>query len=159
MGSGVPSSITVNEGGTTDIDIEGLDDIGLTINVPDTIKTDATSTLKVPDPIRTEMRTTLEVPDPIVTHSSASLDVKPVVMDLCLTVKLADLPTQQIRRPYDRWFGLTLFGREVIGFHSRGESQIIIEDLPRGPAMVWGPTIGLREDGEGPHGLRIKLED
>ncbi len=178
---GSPSSITVTEGGTTNLDIEGLDDIQLTLNVPDPITSNSTNTstasLAITQPITLETSSQMAITQPIVTESTASmtldvkplvmeLDVKPVVMDMCLTVRLADLPTQQVRRPYERFYGLTLFGREIIGLRMSGETQIIIEDLPHNRSVVWGPVVGVARDdrfppGEGPggpHGLRIRLK-
>jgi hypothetical protein len=177
---GSPSSITVTEGGTTNLDIQGLDDIQVTLNVPDPITTNSTSTttssLAITQPIQLDTSSQMAITQPIVMDTTSSmtldvkplsmeLDVKPVVMDLCVTLKLADLPTQQVRRPYERSYALTLFGREVLGLHMSGESQIIIEDLPHGPSMVWGPVVGVREGRfspadrrPGPDGLRIKLK-
>jgi hypothetical protein len=178
---GSPGTINVNEGGTTNVDIEGLDDIQLTLNVPDPITTNSNSTsnasLAITEPINLNTSSTMAITEPIVMETTSSmtldvkplkmdLDVKPLVMDLCVTFKLADLPNQQVRRPYERFYGLTLFGREVIGLRMSGETQIIIEDLPRRPSMVWGPVGGGSREGrfsaddspEGPHALRIRLK-
>jgi hypothetical protein len=178
---GSPGTINVNEGGTTNVDIEGLDDIQVTLNVPDPITTNSTSTsnasLAITEPINLNTSSTMAITEPIVMETMSSmtldvkplkmdLDIKPLVMDVCVTLRLADLPAQQVRRPYERFYGLTLFGREVIGLHMSGETQIIIEDLPHKPSVVWGPMVGGPREGrfsaaespEGPHGLRIRLK-
>ncbi len=178
---GSPSSITVTEGGTTNLDIQGLDDIQVTLNVPDPITTNSTSTttssLAITQPIQLDTSSQMAITQPIVMDTTSNmtldvkplsmeLDVKPVVMDLCVTLKLADLPTQQVRRPYERFYGLTLFGREVLGLRMSGESQVIIEDSPRRQSMVWGPVVGVAREARfspaerpgGPEGLRIRLK-
>lgn len=178
---GSPGTINVNEGGTTNVDIEGLDDIQVTLNVPDPITTNSTTTstasLAITQPITLDTTSQMAITQPIVMESTSTmtldvkplqmeLDVKPVVMDLCVTFRLADLPTQQVRRPYERFYGLTLFGREVIGLRMTGETQVIIEDLPHKQSLVWGPVIGAAHEARfspaespgGPHGLRIRLK-
>ena len=81
---GSPSSITVTEGGTTNLDIQGLDDIQVTLNVPDPITTNSTNTttssLAITQPITLDTSSQMAITQPIVTDTTASmtLDVKPL---------------------------------------------------------------------------------
>ena len=88
--------------------------------------------------------------------------MKPVVMDMCVTLKLADLPTQQVRRPYERFYRLTLFGREIMGLRMSGESRSSSKTCPMAAqwcgARSWGgarPVFPGERPG-GPDGLRIR---
>jgi hypothetical protein len=178
---------TVNIGASIDgsninvaLDLIGLEDINLSteLKVPEPIHTKAE--LILPQPLKTESRAELAVTEPIVTQMSMDMavDVKPVVLDLCLNVGLNKLPRTCIRRPYDRHFGFTLFGLEVVGFNMSGESQIVIDDLPpRSHVEVGGhPGGGSQHDHGHKHdhpahgsppavgragddGLRIRLHD
>jgi hypothetical protein len=154
-GGGGGGSIEVDVDSDSDssmvLDIVGLDDVQVTttststntnrLELPDPI--DTRITLNVPDTIRTDQnqRNELAITEPIVTQMSADLDVdvKPIVLDLCLTVGIKELPRFCISRPYDKHVGLTLFGREVIGFNWCGTSDFIIDDV-RPRAFVSGAT-------------------
>lgn len=127
----------------------------------------------LPQPMKTEMRTELAITEPIVTEmtTDARIDVEPVVVDLCVTLGIRDLPRQCIRRPYRRHLGLTFFGMQIVGLDWSGESSIVIDDLPTRPHVeVGGETVPRRgpghrkqrdpvvvsEPGAG-EGLRIRL--
>ncbi len=73
----------------------------MTISVPDTIRTDQSqrSELAITEPIVTQMSTDLDV------------DVKPLVIDLCLTLGIKDPPRFRVSRPYDKHIGMSLFGQ------------------------------------------------
>lgn len=131
---------------STVLDIVGLDDIDVTttsnssstnrLELPDPI--DTRMTISVPDTIRTDQnqRSELAITEPIVTQMSTDLDldvdVKPVVMDLCLTLGIKDPPRFRVSRPYDKHLGMSLFGREVIGFDWCGTSDFIVDDVRAG---------------------------
>ena len=140
---------------TTNLDIQGLDDIQVTLNVPDPITTNSTSTttssLAITQPIQSDTSSQMAITQPIVMDTTSNmtldvkplsmeLDVKPVVMDLCVTLKLADLPTQQVRRPYERFYGLTLLGRVAVGLrmergvagHHRGPASPAVNGVGTG---------------------------
>jgi hypothetical protein len=148
-GSSSSETVTVTSTDTGTIDIVGLDDVDVTLNVPDPITTNATSTLLVPDPITTNATvtttSTLLVPDPIqndvgltldVKPLETTIDVKPLVLDLCTTVNIGRIPETRVRNPYRHHIGLTVFGTEVFGMTFEGEQDIVVEDLHRQPVVV-----------------------
>jgi hypothetical protein len=146
-GSSSSETVTVTSTDTGTVDIIGLDDVQVTLNVPDPITTNSTltttSTLLVPDPIKNDITTksdigmksdlTLDI-KPL----DMTLDVKPVVLDLCYTVNVGRIPETRIRNPYRHHIGLTLFGAEVLGMTFEGEQDTVIEDLHRQPMVVEG---------------------
>lgn len=144
-GKGIPEEITVNNQGTTVMRVEGLDDMDITLHTPDTMKTDMTTKATMgltvnPLSMHTTGRQELAITEPIVTNMSTDmrLDVKPMVVDACITLKIADLPEQRIRRPYDRRIKLSVLGTELVELRMCGESEIVVEDLPVKPMMTWG---------------------
>lgn len=149
-GGGGASTVNVINSGTTTLDIVGLDDINTTTEIilPQPFKTesDSRNELAVTEPIVTQntsnSRMELAVPEPIVTESKntnhMSLDVRPLVIDACTKIEFGRLPSTRIRQPYQKHFGITFFGIEVMGFTMSGEEQIIIQDLPEKPKVVWG---------------------
>jgi hypothetical protein len=140
------------------VSIEGLDNI------------QTRSELVVPDPIVTDSKASLElaINEPIVTQSRAdlSLDVRPLVADLCLRLDVGELPDTSIRQPYQAHFGITLFGVELFGFNFAGETQLVVQNLPRRPQSVFGeqrveparrrPPVRATPDAGG---IRVRLED
>ncbi len=146
-GSSGTETVTVTSTDTGTVDIIGLDDVQVTLNVPDPITTNSTltttSTLLVPDPIKNDVTTksdigmksdlTLDI-KPL----DMTVDVKPVVLDLCYTVNVGRIPETRIRNPYRHHIGLTLFGAEVLGMTFEGEQDTVIEDLHRQPMVVEG---------------------
>ena len=149
-GGGATSTINVNNSGTTNVDsdstveIKGLDNIKATadIKLPQPFKTDTTIDLKLPQPFKTESKQELDmaITRPIETDSKSamSLDIRPMTVDLCLKVSLGPIPPTCIRQPYHTHFGLTLYGQELFGFNYSGESQVIVQDLPKQPQVAWG---------------------
>lgn len=147
------------------LDIVGLDDIDIDtttnstsvstnrLEVPDPIQTrmemaltepiDTRLTVSVPDTIRTDQqqRNEVAITEPVVAEVSADvdLDLKPVVVDLCLTLGVKDPPRFCLSRPYDRHFGFRLFGQEVIGVDWCGQTQFIVDDIRRN-AHIAGVT-------------------
>jgi hypothetical protein len=57
------------------------------------------------------------------------VDVKPVVVDLCLTLGIKDPPRFCVSRPNHRYLGLTLFGREVFDMRWGGTSNFVVDDV------------------------------
>ncbi len=132
---------------TSDINIAltlgGLQDIniGTELKVPEPIHTKME--LLLPQPLETKSRNELAITEPIVTEVNADLtmDVKPVVVDLCLTLSVGKLPRTCVRRQYDRHMGLTFFGVEVVGFNRSGESQFTLDELlPRSHFELGGQS-------------------
>jgi hypothetical protein len=133
-GGGTTSTINVNNSGTTNVDSDSTIEIkGL-----DNIKT--TTELKLPQPFKTESRQELAITQPIVSDakSALALDIRPVTVDLCLNLNTGPTPPTCIRQPYHNHFGFTLFGMEVFGLNFSGESQVIVQDLPKQPQVAWG---------------------
>jgi hypothetical protein len=130
--------------GSVDVDVTGnlqLDsDNSVSIEGLDNIQT--RSELVVSEPIVTDSKARMEVAvtEPIVTRSEAdlSLDVRPLVADLCLRLDIGELPDTCIRQPYQAHFGITLFGVELFGFNFSGETQLVVQNLPRRPHNVFG---------------------
>ncbi len=166
-GSSSSETVTVTSTDTGTIDIMGLDDVSVTLSVPDPITTNSTytttTTLAVPDPIKNDITTksdvglksdlTLDV-KPLETTIDvkpleATLDLKPVVVDLCYTVNIGRIPETRIRQPYRHHIGLTLFGTEVLGMTFEGEQDTVIEDLHRQPMVVEGREYFEREHRDG----------
>ena len=143
-GGGATSKVEVINSGTTNVDadstveIQGLDNVKLTLALPQPLQT--RSELVVPQPFRTESRQELAVTEPVVTDSrnTMSLDIRPVAIDLCSKTSLGPLPPTCIRQPYQHHFGFTLFGVEWLGMNFSGESQMIVQDLPKQPQVAWG---------------------
>ena len=176
---GGTSTVNVNNMGTTTLDVVGLDNQKITLSIPDTIKSDGKTELVLPQPFESktelvlpqpfETKTEFSIPDPIKTESDSdiSLDIKPLAMDVCLNINMGPLPETCIRQPYQSHFGVTLFGMELLGFNISGESQIIIQDLPKKPQVAWGGESGGHAISKHDHkaspsidpggGLRIRL--
>jgi hypothetical protein len=162
-GSSSSETVTVTSTDTGTVDILGLDDVSVTLNVPDPITTNSTyttsSTLLVPDTIKNDSTTrsdvglksdlTLDV-KPLETTIDVkpletTIDLKPVVVDLCYTVNVGRLPETRIRNPYRHHVGLTLFGADVLGMTFEGEQDTVVEDLHRQPMVVEGREYFERE--------------
>ena len=177
--------------GKPDVEVK-LDDINIDVNSTNTVDADLRTELVVPEPIRTESQ--LSIPDPIVTQHDIGLDIKPLVteskfaitepivsentsnigldvrpltVDLCFKMEFGPLPQTCIRQPYRHHFGITLFGVEVLGFNFMGESQTVIENIPKKPQVISGghhtveqPAAAKRTQNVQPEtgGLRIRLD-
>jgi hypothetical protein len=142
-GGGSTSTVNVNNGPVTvdsdsTVDIVGLDDIKITAIVPQPIKTESRQELVLPQPLKTESKnnTLLETKSDVASTSALSVDLKPVALDVCMTSS-TKLPHGQISQPFNYHFGLTWFGMEIFGFNLGGESQVILQDLPKKPAVEW----------------------
>lgn len=109
----------------------------------------------------------LAITEPIVTDSRAKMemDIKPLEAQFCMKVGIERLPSTKICNPVERHFGLTVMGKEVIGFHYSEEKRTIIEDLGRRPFIVGAAAV--RSEGEQEHhrkhdrdgGVRIRIGD
>ncbi len=124
-----------------DLNLGGQQDINMSteLRVPDPIHTKME--LLLPQPLETKSSSELAITQPIVTEVTADLtmDVKPVVLDLCLTLSVGKLPRTCVRRRYDRHMGLTFFGVELVGFNRSGESQFTLDELlPRSHVELGG---------------------
>jgi hypothetical protein len=134
---------------TFDVTLSVPDPIETRIVVPEPIRTESSSEFAITQPIVMQnsmaldiqpLRTELAVTEPIVTESASNiaLDVRPMVVDLCFKVEFGDFPATCIRQPYQHHFGITLFGVELLGFNFVGESQTIIDSIPKRPQIAGG---------------------
>jgi hypothetical protein len=161
-GGGASSTIEVINSGTTNVDadstveIQGLDNIKLTLDLPQPFETSSRTELVLPQPLRTESRQELAVTEPIVTdsRSAMSLDIRPMTVDLCLNVNMGPPAPTCIRQPYHHHFGLTLFGIELMGLNFSGESQTIVQDVPKQPQVAWGSPEPAHHHAHKPAGYR-----
>ena len=149
-GGGGRSTVNVNNGPINidsdtdaDVTINGLDDVGVTLNGGQRpIKTE--TKLEGGDPIKTESIQDLKISEPIVSENTTdltleikplSVDLKPVALDLCTTVNYGKLPTGIIRQPYHHHIGVTYMGVEYYGVTYSGESKQVYEELPFRPSV------------------------
>ena len=172
-GGSTTSTVNVHNGPiTVDSDSTvGLDDLKLTLSVPQPVRTESKQELILPQPLRTDSKsetrldTKSEVDVDLDSRSSLSVDLKPVALDVCMTSS-TKLPQGQISQPFNVHFGLTWFGMEVFGFNLGGESQMILQDLPKKPAVEWpaqqnaAPRPPSRHDGpaQPQQGLRVRIK-
>ena len=174
------STVTVNNGPIdvdSTVDINGLDNIKVTASVPEPIKTESKQELILAQPFKTEAKndstakldTTSDIDLDVDSNSTLSVDLKPVALDVCMTSS-TKLPQGQITQPFSYHFGLTWFGMEVFGFNFGGQSQTILQDLPKKPAVEWpaqqnaAPAQGAPHrddhspDPARPRGLRVRIK-
>jgi hypothetical protein len=128
---------------TNTMEIVGLDDIDMRLEMafPDPIR----SEFAITQPIQMDMETDLDLntvmeikPIVMTNNSNVGLDVKPVQLDFCLKLDFGAPPPMCVRMPYSHHFGITLFGVELLGFNFSGESQTILDELPKRPQVAWG---------------------
>src|SRR5262245_61946324 len=137
---GGSSTVTVNNGPVTvdadsTVEIKGLDDIKLTLQ-PTPLKTESKQELILPQPLKTESK--LDTKSDVTSDSKSAMvvDLKPVALDVCLNTS-SKLPQGQICQRFSYHLGLTLFGMEYFGVTFGGESRVIMQDLPKKPAVDW----------------------
>ncbi len=139
--------ITINSGPVT-VDVNGLNDIGVTLSVPKPIETDTTLTLKTPDTLKTDTTLTLKTPDTFKTDfesksaidTKSAIDLQPVAIDQCLRLSLAPLPATRICYPNRQRISLSLFGVEVFGMALEGEAKVLVGEPQRQTHIVGGDT-------------------
>lgn len=85
-------------------------------------KSDSTVDLKV-EPLRVDTAS----------DQKSAIDIKPLVIDYCQTVKVAQLPPTCIEQPYHHHFGITFMGMELWGLTFSGKSEMIIQPAPPRP--------------------------
>ena len=169
---GGSSTVTVNNGPVTvdadsTVEIKGLDDIKLTLQ-PTPLKSESKQELVLPQPFKTESKldTTSDVTSD--SKSAMAIDLKPVALDVCLNTS-SKLPQGQICQPFSFHVGLTLFGMEYFGVNFGGESRIVMQDLPKKPAVDWPaqqnaptpPHTPMRDHsvpGASDRGLRVRVK-
>lgn len=172
-GSSSTSTVNVTNGpvsvdSDSTVEIAGLNDIKVTAIVPQPIRTESRQELVLPQPLQTESSndTRLETKAEVASTSALSVDLKPVALDVCMTSS-TKLPQGQIYQPFNYHFGLTWLGMELFGFNFGGESRMILEDLPRKPAVEWpaqqnAAPAAPRHAGSPPtqdqRGLRIRIK-
>lgn len=170
-GGNVKMDVNANVDSNNTFDIVGLDNIKLTTEmlVPDPIVTKGSNEFAITQPIRMEndINAAMDIkPITLNNNSEVGLDIKPVTLDLCLKLDFGGPPPMCIRRPYSHHFGITLFGVELLGFNFSGESQVIIDELPRRPQIAWGGEERVRSASSSrstqvagsDSGLRIRLD-
>jgi hypothetical protein len=145
-GGGGSSTVNVhNDPVTVDADstveVKGLDNIKLTLQ-PTPLKTESKQELILPQPFKTESKndttSKIDTTSGITSDSrnAMSIDLKPVALDVCLNTS-SKLPQGQICQPFSFHLGLTWFGMETFGLTFGGESRIVMQDLPKRPAVDW----------------------
>lgn len=137
---GGSSTVTVNNGPVTvdadsTVEVKGLDDIKLTLQ-PSPLKMESKQELLLPQPFKTESRLDTKSDVTSDSKSAMAIDLKPVALDVCLNTS-TKLPQGQICQPFSYHVGLTLFGVEYFGVNFGGESRIVMQDLPKKPAIDW----------------------
>jgi hypothetical protein len=141
QGGSKPVAVTSTiQGGSKAVGFDlGLEDIDVTVGGGDQPVHTRTELL-VPETIKTasEVRSELAVTEPIVSEVSSSLDVEPLQVDLCLDVGLTKLPRAAIRQPYRSHFAVTVLGTELFGFDFSGQSNTLIDELPKSPHVELG---------------------
>ncbi|WP_171180598.1 hypothetical protein [Ruegeria sp. HKCCD8929] len=162
--------ITIDSDTDADVTINGLDDIGVTLEGGDPIKTE--TKLEGGDPIKTESLQDFKISEPIVTDNKSALtveikplsvDIKPVALDLCTTVNLGKLPTGIIRQPYHHHIGVTYFGVEYYGVTYSGEAKQVFEELPFRPSVQLPPQSqakphSTKPQPKGSGGVKIRIK-
>ncbi len=139
---GASSTVNVTNGPITvdsdsTVEVVGLDKINVTATLqPSPLKTESRQELVLPQPLKTE--SALDTKSNITSDSTSALsvDLKPVALDVCLNTS-STLPHGQIHQPFNYHVGLTWFGIEFFGVNFGGDSRIILEDLPKKPAIDW----------------------
>jgi hypothetical protein len=134
--------VTVHNGPVTvdadsTVEIVGLNDINVTARIePTPLRTESRQELVLPQPLRTE--STLDTKANVTSDSRNALavDLKPVALDVCLNTS-SKLPHGQIHQPFSYHLGLTWMGVEFFGVNFGGESRMILQDLPKKPAVEW----------------------
>ncbi|HEX7139681.1 MAG TPA: hypothetical protein VF219_17645 [Vicinamibacterales bacterium] len=174
-GGSTTSTVNVNNGpinvdSDSTVEVKGLDNIKVdaTVHTPDTLKSDAT--MHTPDTFKSDITTHSDIKSDSDSNSALSVDLKPVVLDVCSTSS-TKLPHGEISQPFHVHFGLTWFGTEFFGFNLGGESRMILQDLPKKPAIEWpaqqnavpqtSSTGGCSDDDDSPlhaRGLRVRIK-
>ena len=188
-GGGASSTVTVNNGPITvdsdsTVEVKGLNDIKVTARLePTPLKMESKQELILPQPLKSETRSEIKSESKLETKSEVdldldvtsdsksalSVDLKPVAMDVCLNSS-TKLPQGQIYQPFNFHMGLTWLGVEYLGFNFGGESRMIMQDLPKKPAVDWpaqqnasppAPSAPYRDDsvpGARDRGLRVRIK-
>jgi len=143
-GGGSSSTVTVHNGPVTvdadsTVEVKGLDNIKLTLQ-PTPLKSESRQELILPQPFKTESKTEskIDTTSGITSDSknAMSIDLKPVALDVCLKTS-SELPHGQVCQPFSFHLGVTWFGMETFGLNFGGESRIVMQDLPKKPAIDW----------------------
>ncbi len=176
---GGSSSSTVTVNSDDHVAIVGLDNIHVEAKI-DPLTTDSKLQLVLPQPFATksevDTNSTSKSDSTVNTDSKVSsdsrnalsVDLKPVAVDLCLNTS-SKLPHGQIHQPFSYHVGWTMFGVEMFGVTFGGESRVILEDLPKKPAVDWPAQQNAPSPGKAPceagsspalheRGLRIRVK-
>jgi hypothetical protein len=174
--SGSSSSVS----STVNVDIQGLNNIGLTETIelkpielkPVTLTLTETVDLKPIEvkPLKVTLDENIDL-KPVTLNENIDLkpvtlneniDLKPVAVDTCQTLRLAPLPDTRVTNPYHHRVTYHLFGMEMMSVSYAGESGQNVES-PHHPQVVEGPSwLGHRAEerprdmGEG-HGIRVRV--
>jgi hypothetical protein len=166
-GGDVNMDVNADVNSSNSFEIVGLDDINLHTEMvfPDPIRTE----FAVTQPIHmvNDLNTTMDIKPIVMTNNSnLDMDIKPVQLDFCLKLDFGGPPPMCMRMPYSHHFGITLFGVELLGFNFSGESQTILDELPKRPQVAWGGEKAVRHPSASPSpqvagsdsGLRIRVD-
>jgi hypothetical protein len=140
-GGDVDMDVDADITSTNSMEIVGLDDIDMRMEMafPDPIRSEFAITQPVQMETDLDLNTVMEIKPIVMTNNSnVGLDVKPVQLDFCLKLDFGAPPPMCVRMPYSHHFGITLFGVELFGFNFSGESQTILDELPKRPQVAWG---------------------
>jgi hypothetical protein len=146
-GGGSSSSASVTS--TVNLDIKGLDKIGLTETIdikPIEVKPLAITDTVTLSPIEIKPLTVNENVDikPLALTENIDLspvtlneniDLRPVAVDTCQTLRLAPLPETKVHNPYHHHVAMSLFGVELMAMTFHGETEQEIRS-PRRPQVT-----------------------
>jgi len=143
-GGSSTSTVTVNNGpisvdSDSTVDIVGLDNVKVTlapIDINANTKSDSTSKSDVNSTSKADVNSTSKADVTSDSKSAVSVDLKPVALDVCLNSS-SKLPHGEIHQPFSFHLGLTWGGMEFFGVNFGGESRVILQDLPKRPAIDW----------------------
>ena len=127
------SSSTASVTSTVNLDIKGLDKIGLTETVD--IKPIEVKPLTVNENVDIKPLTLNENIDLNPVTLNENIDLRPVAVDTCQTLRLAPLPETKVHNPYHHHVAMSMFGVELMAMTFNGETEQEIRS-PRRPQVT-----------------------
>jgi hypothetical protein len=159
-GGGSSSSASVTS--TVNLDVQGLDKIGVTETIE--LKPIEIKPLTINENIDLKPVTVNENIDLKPITLNENIDLKPVAVDTCQTLRLAPLPETTICNPYRHHVAMNLFGLEFMSmtFHGQSEQEIHSPRRPQVTERTRFPDRGHEPSatviGEG-RGIRVRVVD
>jgi len=74
-------------------------------------------------------------------RSTSEVDVRPLIMDSCMTLRLAPLPETCVHQPYSHRVAFSLLGKEVFGVSFAGSKRTEIRTPPKSVVMLEDSTV------------------